>query len=71
MPESPKHASPLPPLGRGHEGSRLAAQQVISAYELIVPVVRRRFELHQESFQIRTRLSDPAGMRNAIGGSCQ
>jgi hypothetical protein len=41
MSARPMQPHPLPPVRRDYEGSRLEAQQVISAYECVIPVIRR------------------------------
>ena len=49
-----KPPSLLPPIRRDYEGSRLEAQQLVSAYECVVPVIRRP-------------LSNPRGTLHVVG----
>ena len=67
----PKQPHPLPPVRRDYEGSRLEAQQVISAYECVIPVIRRLLKAHQGSASVRSPRGAPDGVRKAIGGSHQ
>ena len=44
MSAHPEQSRPAPPIRREFEVSRLEAQQVIAAYECVLPVIRHRFE---------------------------
>jgi hypothetical protein len=62
---------PLPPIRRDYEGSRLEALQLVSAYECVVPVIRRPLNRPRGSLHAVGRQGAPELVRNAIGGSHQ
>ena len=65
-----KHPSRLPPVRRDYEGSRLEAQQVISAYECVLPVIRRPLKVHQGPLPVRSPQGTADGVKT-IGGTHQ
>jgi hypothetical protein len=71
MPGLPRQPRPLPPVRRDYEGSRLEAQQIISAYECVNPVIRRPLKAQRGSPRIRGTRGGLEGVRKAIGGSHQ
>ena len=71
MSSRPKLLSVLPAIRRDYEGSRLEAQQLVSAYECVVPVIRRLLSNHQGTPHA-VGPQDAHGVdRKAIGGSHQ
>lgn len=66
-----KRPSLLPPIRRAYEGSRLEAQQLVSAYDCVLPVIRGLLRNHQGSSHVASPQGAPEEMRKAIGGSHQ
>jgi hypothetical protein len=71
MSSRPKLLSVLPAIRRDYEGSRLEAQQLVSAYECVVPVLRRPLTNHRGSRHVVGPPGDHAVIRKAIGGAHQ
>jgi DNA replication protein DnaC len=71
MPRHPEQSQPSPPIRRHFEVSRLEAQQVIAAYECVVPVIRHRFEPHQDRSHAHCPRAPRIGTAMANGGSHQ
>jgi hypothetical protein len=66
----PNESPPLPPIRRDYEGSRLEALQLVSAYELVVPVIRRAPNSLRDPLRAVGQ-GGPGSVRSAIGGSHQ
>ena len=66
-----KPLSVLPAIRRDYEGSRLEAQQLVSAYECVVPVIRRPLSNHQGTRHVVGPQEAHGVIRNAIGGTHQ
>jgi hypothetical protein len=62
---------PLPPVRRDYEESRLEAEQLISAYECVIPVIPRPLEAHQGSLAVRSLRGAPDGVREVTRGTHQ
>lgn len=71
MSEHPMQPHPLPPVRRDYEGSRLETQQLISAYECVIPVIRSPLRAHQGPLPDRSPQGTSDGVRQAIGGTHQ
>jgi hypothetical protein len=67
----PMQPHPLPPVRRDYEGSRLETQRIISAYECVIPVIRRLLKAHQGSLPVRSPQGASDGGRKAFGGAHQ
>jgi len=65
----PAPSQPTPPIRRHFEVSRLQAQQAITAYEWIVPVIRRPLVAHPDAPAARGPRAAPAAPGRAIGGT--
>ena len=71
MPGRPTGPHPLPPLRRDYEGSRLDAQHTVSAYERLIPIIRRIVKTSHDSPNPSEHRTLPPGMRRVIGGTHQ
>jgi hypothetical protein len=71
MPCHPEQSQASPPIRRHFEVSRLEAQQVIAAYECVVPVIRHRFEPDRHQPLVSSPRGHAEGTARANGGSRQ
>jgi hypothetical protein len=71
MPRHLEQSQHSPPIRRHFEVSRLEAQQVIAAYECVVPVIQHRFEPNQDRPHAHYPRAPRIGTAMANGGSHQ
>jgi hypothetical protein len=69
MPRQLEQSQPPPPIRRHFEVSRVEAQQVIAAYECVVPVIRHRSKPDQHQANARIPRVHPGVTARADGGS--
>jgi hypothetical protein len=66
-----ERSRPSLPIRRHFEVSRLEVQQIIAAYECIVPVIRRRLEIRGGSPPAQSPRVALTGPEREVGGSHQ
>jgi hypothetical protein len=65
----PRPAHRLPPLQRDYEGSRLEAQQIIAAYELVIPRARQPVPAPDGPAPVRDLRSSVTTIEQTLAGA--